>query len=59
MTTMTARQARDNFTDLLGAVYYGKKAVTIEKKGRTFAVVISPDEYEGLKNAAKVRRITS
>lgn len=50
---MTVREARDNFSDLLGEVFYGKKAVSIEKKGRVFAVVINPDDYQSLKRAAK------
>jgi prevent-host-death family protein len=50
---MTARQARDNFTDLIGMVYYGKEPVIVERKGRPFAVVISPDEYERYKKVAK------
>lgn len=53
--TMTAKQARDNFTDLLGLVYYGKKSVIVEKKGRPFAVVISPQDFERYKKAAKDR----
>lgn len=55
---MTARQARDNFTDLLGTVYYGKETVVVEKKGRPFAVVVNPDEYGNYikyKEAAKKR----
>lgn len=52
---MTAKEARDNFTDLLGAVYYGKEPVIVEKKGRVFAVVINPDEYEFYKKIAKER----
>lgn len=52
-TKMTAKQARDNFTDLLGAVYYGNQVVEIDKKGRTFAVVVNPNEYNALKMAAK------
>ena len=51
--TITAKQARDNFTDLLGAVYYGKAQVTVEKKGRAFAVVINPEEYERYQKMAK------
>lgn len=53
LTKMTARQARDNFTDLLGSVYYGREQVAVEKKGRIFAVVINPDEYQVLKTSAK------
>lgn len=52
---MTAREARDNFADLIGAVYYGNQVVEIDKKGRTFAVVINPGEYEALKKVAKGR----
>lgn len=58
MQKITARQARDNFTDLLGSVYYGKEAVVVEKKGRPFAVVVNPEEYGNYikyKEAAKKR----
>lgn len=50
---ISAKQARDNFTDLLGAVYYGKAQITVEKKGRAFAVVINPEEYERYQKMAK------
>ena len=56
--TITAKEARDNFTDLLGSVYYGKEVIVVEKQGRAFGVVISPLEfkiYEDYKNAAKQR----
>ena len=43
---MSAREARANFSDLLGLVYYNKEPVIIEKKGRPFAVVINPEQYE-------------
>lgn len=52
---MTAKEARDNFTDLLGAVYYGKEPIIVEKKGRPFAVVINPQEYARYRKAAKER----
>lgn len=45
---MSAREARANFSDLLGSVYYTKEPVIVEKKGRPFAVVISPEQYETL-----------
>jgi hypothetical protein len=53
LNKMSAKDARDNFTDLLGAVYYGKQVVEIDKKGRTFAIVINPNEYAALKLAAR------
>lgn len=55
LTRMSAKQARNNFSDLLGAVFYGRQAVAVEKKGRIFAMVINPEEYQNLKQAAKGR----
>lgn len=43
---MSAREARANFSDLLGRVFYTREPVIIEKKGRPFAVVISPEDYD-------------
>ena len=45
---MTAREARNNFADLLGLVHYSKEPVIVEKRGRPFVVVISPEHYERL-----------
>lgn len=45
---MSAKDARANFGDLLGLVYYTKEPVIIEKKGRPFAVVINPQDFEAL-----------
>lgn len=42
---MSAREARDNFSDLLGVVYYGNEPVIVERKGKPVAVVISPEQY--------------
>lgn len=52
---MGAREARANFGDLLGEVYYGGEPVIVEKKGRPFAVVISPAEYERYQKLEKER----
>ena len=46
---ISAKEARDNFTDLLGRVYYGNEAIVVERKGRPFAVVISPQQYKVLR----------
>ncbi len=46
--TMSAKEARANFSELLGSVYYTNNPVIVERKGRPFAVVISPEQYEGL-----------
>ena len=47
--TMTAKEARDNFSELLGSVYYTNNPVIVERKGKPFAVVISPEQFEVLK----------
>ena len=39
-------EARANLADLLGAVYYGKEPVVVERKGKPMAVLISPEQYE-------------
>ena len=45
---MSTQEARANFSELLGSVYYTKNPVIVERKGKPFAVVISPEQYEGL-----------
>ncbi len=49
---MSSREARANFADLLGAVYYTGEAVVVEKKGKPVAVVISPAAYQALTEAS-------
>lgn len=44
-------QARNNFSDLLGEVYYGGKRFLIEKLGKPFAVLIGVDEYKRFEEA--------
>jgi len=53
LAKISAKNARDGFTDLLGKVYYSREPIAIEKKGRIFAVVVNPGEYEDLKKIAK------
>jgi prevent-host-death family protein len=44
----SSREARANFADLLGMVYYTKEPAIIEKKGKPYAVMISPEQYEAM-----------
>ena len=55
MTNMSINvtQVRDNFSEILGRVRFGEEIVTIEKKGKPYAVVMSPEEYGRYKEAAK------
>src|SRR5438552_18672197 len=52
---MSSREARANFSDLLGQVYYTKEPVIVEKKGKPMAVVVSPDDYERYQKSDKER----
>jgi prevent-host-death family protein len=47
----SSRDARANFSELLGMVYYTKEPVIVEKKGRPYAVLISPDQYDAMVKA--------
>ncbi len=48
---LSSREARANFADLLGSVYYTNEPVIVEKKGKPVAVIVSPREYEALTQA--------
>jgi len=50
---VSAKEARSNFSDLLGSVYYGGDPVIVEKKGRPFTVLISPEDFERFQQVAK------
>ncbi len=50
---ISARDARANFGDLLGSVYYTREPVIVEKNGRPFAVVICPEDFERLQQECK------
>lgn len=49
--TLSTREARANFGDILGGVYYTKEPVIIARKGKPVAVIVSPDEYELFREA--------
>jgi prevent-host-death family protein len=45
---MGSREARNNFSQLLGEVHYGGQTVIIERSGRPMVAVIPLQEYERL-----------
>ena len=53
--TFNVTQVRDNLSDILGRVKYGKEVITIEKKGKPYAVIMSQEDYEKYKTGAKKR----
>jgi prevent-host-death family protein len=46
MKILSTTDTRDQFSDVLGGVYYRNEPVAIEKQGKRIAVIISPDQYE-------------
>ena len=43
-----AREARNQFADLLGTVYYGSQAVIIERSGKPMVAIIPVEMYQQL-----------
>ena len=52
---LSVREARANLAELLGAVYYTHEPVTIERKGRAMAVLVSPEQFERFQRDEKER----
>lgn len=52
---MSSREARANFSDLIASVHYGQDPVIVERKGKPFAVVISPKDFEQYQKAQRER----
>jgi prevent-host-death family protein len=50
---MSSKEARANFSDIVGSVFYTKEPVVVEKNGKPMAVVISPDDYTRYQKAEK------
>lgn len=42
---VSVAESRAKLADLLGALYYGKEPVVVARKGKPFAVLISPEQY--------------
>lgn len=41
-TVINVTQIRDNLAEVLGRVKFGEEVVTVEKKGKPYAVIMSP-----------------
>ena len=52
---MSLRETRQNLSDVLGMVYYGKESVIAEKKGNPMAVLIGPEQFERFEQQANER----
>ena len=54
MSTITARDARRTFADLLARAAYGKERVTVTRNGKPIAVLVPLEDAEALE-AMEVR----
>ena len=52
-SVVNVTQVRDNLSEILGRVKFGEEIVTVEKKGKPYAVIMSPEEYAKYKEIAK------
>ncbi len=46
--TVSAAEARAHLGDVLNGVYYTNEPVAVQKKGKTVAVIISPEQFARL-----------
>ncbi len=46
--TVSTAEARANLSDVINGVYYTKEPVVVQKKGKTMAVIISPEQFARL-----------
>jgi prevent-host-death family protein len=53
--SINVTEARDNLSEILGRVKFGGEIVTIEKKGKPYAVIVSPEQYEAFQKEARKR----
>ncbi len=53
ISTINVTKARDNLAEILGRVRFGEETITIEKKGKPYAVIISPKELKRYQEIAK------
>ncbi len=56
---MSVGEARANFSDLIGSVYYGKEPVVVERKGKPMVVLISPEQFDHYQEQVKERFFTA
>ena len=48
MSTITAKEARRTFTDILARAAYGKERVTVTRNGKPVAVLVPVEDAEAL-----------
>ncbi len=54
-THMSAKEARDKFSEVLNRAYYQREAMFVERQGKAVAVVVSPADFERYQQLARER----
>jgi prevent-host-death family protein len=52
-SVINVTQVRDNLAEILGRVKFGEEIVTIEKKGKPYAVIMSPEKFDDYQKATR------
>jgi prevent-host-death family protein len=50
---MSAREARERFSDIVSRAYYKNEPTIVERQGKPMAVVISPEQYAQLQRQGR------
>lgn len=56
---ISAQEARDNFSALIGSVRFSQEPVIVERRGRPYAVLISPEQFDRIEGERKERLNTA
>ena len=51
--TVTARHARQNFSEILNEVHFGRKKILITRSGKPLVVLVSSRDYKELNKNTK------
>ena len=54
-TRMSAKEARDKFSDVLNRAYYQHEPIIVERQGKPMAVVVSVADFERYQRLVKER----
>ncbi len=60
MVRVSAREARDNFGDVIARAQYGDEAIIVTKQGKPAVVIVSYEEYAALhehRNRETIQRL--
>jgi len=54
---MSTREVRENFSEVIGSVYFTREPVVIERNGKPYAVLVNAEEYERQQDEQRTRAL--